>query len=428
MISEIDGFEIRTADIFALLVGSSEKGIHTDRGICTSHVLTDTDCGTEPTSNSTQTGDLLSQVVDGGELHRACCRRCLRARLLVQDKVTLNYGGIDGTLPATGALDIRRIGDAGIAVAHGGAPGRSPCRVCRSLRVQAVRPKGTSDSTSTKRVAGSTGDWPLGGAMAVGWRNLWMAGPLQMRCLFSCFWVTAMLTPTPFPINALHHRGERSPRRSLFLAGPLVLPSLHTTAQKLCNIHLHCHPPSGIDRRGTPPVGGAILLHIPQLPSLFPHTPHPVRPTVLPFHPLSSAHCPLRCPLKTALAKNRRRGVGAAPRQGNPFRSPRLPTERSSLVVFFPFAFRTHTVLSRYRLIVKKALRYAPPFQSTGTSVGSHSPSTSSAPAKQTPIHHRRVESVAPRLALRSHIPSSTRQTFVPPPCDDPWSTPFRSF
>lgn len=163
------------------------------------------------------------------------------------------------------------------------------------------------------------------------------------------------------------------------------------------------------------PSGGAILLHIPQLPSLFPHTSHPVRPTVLPFHPLSSAHCPLRCPLKTALAKNRRRGVGAAPRQGNPFRSPRLPTERSSLVVFFPFAFRTHAVLSRYRLIVKKAPRYAPPFQSTGTSVGSHSPSTSSAPAKQTPIHHRRVESVAPRLALRSHIPSSTRQTFVPP-------------
>lgn len=281
-----------------------------------------------------------------------------------------------------------------------------------------MRPKGTSDSTSTKRVAGSTGDWPLGGAMAVGWRNLWMAGPLQMRCLFSCFWVTAMLTPTPFPINALHHRGERSPRRSLFLAGPLVLPSLHTTAQKLCNIHLHRHPPSGIDRRGTPPVGGGRS-------SCTSHNCHPCSripptPSVPPFYrstrcPVPSAHCPLRYPLKTALAKNRRRGVGAAPRQGNPSRSPRLPTERSSLVVFFPFAFRTHAVLSRYRLIVKKALRYAPPFQSTGTSVGSHSPSTSSAPAKQTPIHHRRVESVAPRLALRSHIPSSTRQTFVPP-------------
>lgn len=303
VISEIDGFEMRTADIFALLVGSSEKGIHTDRGICTSHVLTDTDCGTEPTSNSTQTGDLLSQVVDGGELHRACCRRCLRARLLVQDKVTLNYGGIDGTLPAMGALDIRRIGDAGIAVAHGGAPGRSPCRVCRSLRVQAVRPKGTSDSTSTKRVAGSTGDWPLGGAMAVGWRNLWMAGPLQMRCLFSCFWVTAMLTPTPFPINALHHRGERSPRRSLFLAGPLVLPSLHTTAQKLCNIHLHRHPPSGIDRRGTPPVGGGDPLAHPTIaipvPAYLPPRPSH-RSTVPP-----AVQCPLPAALPAALpAKN----------------------------------------------------------------------------------------------------------------------------
>lgn len=30
VISEIDGFEIRTADLFALLVGSSEKGIHTE--------------------------------------------------------------------------------------------------------------------------------------------------------------------------------------------------------------------------------------------------------------------------------------------------------------------------------------------------------------------------------------------------------------
>lgn len=169
-------------------------------------------------------------------------------------------------------------------------------------------------------------------------------------------------------LSHLHHRGERSLRRSLYLAEPLVLPSpALRTAQKHSNIHLHRHPPS------------TAVGHLPssgRRSSCTSHNCHPCSripptPSVPPFYrstrrlqpavPASSVHCPLRCPLKTALAKNRGRGVGAAPRQGNPFRSPRLPTERSSLVVFFPFAFRTHAVLGRYLLNCQAALRYAQP-------------------------------------------------------------------
>lgn len=346
VISEIDGFEIRTAYIFALLVGSSEKGIHTEivEYIPAMYLRIRIAAQSPPRIVPKLATCFPRSSTAGSCIVHAAAAVCV---LLVQDKVALNYGGIDGTLPATGALDIRRIGDAGIAVAHGGAPGRSPCRVCRSLRVQAVRPKGTSDSTSTKRVAGSTGDWPLGGAMAVGWRNLWMAGPLQMRCLFSCFWVTAMLTPTPFPINALHHRGERSPRRSLFLAGPLVLPSLHTTVQKLCNIHLHRHPPSGIDRRGTPPVGGGDpLAHstiaIPVPAYLPPRPSH--RSTVPP-----AVQCPLPAvlPAKNCVGQESKTGRRGCSQTGKPVQisSPPDGTKApSSCFSLLHFAHTPHSV------------------------------------------------------------------------------------
>lgn len=271
----------------------------------------------------------------------------------VHGKGTLNYGGIDGTLPATGALDIS-VGSG--TRASPCAPDRSPCSV-QEFEGPSCAPKRSQRQHVNERVwlaALVTGHWWLPRAGYGGWMAESLDGHLQMRCLFSLLLgdgnvnTNSISHQRPSP----GHRGERSPRRNLFFAGPLSC--FHLPSPSRPKALQHPSPsPSPIDRRGTPPSGGAILLHIPQLPSLFPHTSHPVRPTVLPFHPpsptrcpASSVHCPLRCPLKTACWPRIEDGAsGLLPDRET--RSDLLASRRNEAPsCVFPFCISHHAVLS----------------------------------------------------------------------------------
>lgn len=229
--------------------------------------------------------------------------------------------------------------------AHGGAPGRLPCSV-QEFEGPSCAPKRSQRQHVNERVwlaALVTGHWGLPRAGDGGWMAESLDGHLQMHCLFSL-----LLGDGNVNTNSLSHqrpspghRGERSPRRNLFFARPLSC--FHLPCPSRPKALQHPSPsPSPIDRRGTPPSGGGDPLAHPTIaipvPAYLPPRPSH-RSTVPPAvsNPLSSVQCPLPAALPAKnclLAKNRRRGVGAAPRQGNPFRSPRLPTERSSLVCF----------------------------------------------------------------------------------------------
>lgn len=307
--------------------------------------------------------------------------------------------------------------------AHGGAPGRSPCSV-QEFEGPSCAPKRSQRQHVNERVwlaALVTGHWGLPRAGDGGWMAESLDGHLQMRCLFSL-----LLGDGNVNTNSLSHqrpspghRGERSPRRNLFFAGPLSC--FHLPSPSCPKALQHPSPsPSPIDRRGTPPSGGAILLHIPQLPSLFPHTFHPVRPTVLPFHPpsptrcpASSVHCPLRCPLKTACWPRIEDGAsGLLPDRET--RSDLLASRRNEAPsCVFPFCISHHAVLSRYLLNCQEALRYAPasPLLEPPPSgpIRPRPRPRETKPRSTTPPPRR----ICRASALRSHIPSSTH---CPPP------------
>lgn len=143
--------------------------------------------------------------------------------------------------------------------AHGGAPGRSPCSV-QEFEGQSCAPKRSQRQHVNERVwlaALVTGHWGLPRAGDGGWMAESLDGHLQMRCLFSL-----LLGDGNVNTNSLSHqrpspghRGERSPRRNLFFAGPLSC--FHLPSPSRPKALQHPSPsPSPIDRRGTPPSGG----------------------------------------------------------------------------------------------------------------------------------------------------------------------------